>query len=188
MFTSEKTAISKKRSVSIDQSGLPLLGGDKKNDGHQSERLYVKIKSGDTSEIEIDISERETVDELKTKLISKLNIVGKRIRLIASGRMLEPGSKDFKVNSGAFIHVVITENIPSSTASSNRPAVNESTAVPSNTTFRGLDQLSEGAFFQKNLFCIISKPLTPAYVDLETLHILGTITMFLTISSDENLL
>lgn len=171
MFTSEKSTISAKRSVSTDQSNLPLLGGDKKNDGHQPERLYVKIKSGDTSEIEIDISESETVDELKAKLVAKLNIIGKRVRLIASGRMLEPGSKyliaDFKVNPGAFIHVVITENTPNYAVGSNGPALNESTpSAPSNTTFRGLDQLSEGVFPQKNLFSAISQPLAPAYVDL----------------------
>ena len=145
-----------KRAVSNDQSNLPLLGGDKKNDDHQSERLYVKIKSGDTSEIEIDISEAETVDDLKKKVVSKLNIIGKRLRLIASGRMLEPGSKyliaDFKVNSGAFIHVVITENVPNSAVSSNVAAVNESNAnVPSNTVLRGLDQLCEGVISQRKL-------------------------------------
>ena len=171
MFTSEKSTNSAKRTVSADQSSLPLLGGDKKNDGHQSERLYVKIKSGDTNEIEIDISETETVDELKAKLVSKLNIVGKRIRLIASGRMLEPGSKylvaDFKVNSGAFIHVVITENIPNSTASSNGPTLNESAAnASSNTTFRGLDQLSEGVFLEKKQLSTVSKPSPLAYDDL----------------------
>lgn len=126
---------------------LPLLGGDKKNDDHQCERLFVKIKSGDTTEIEIDISENETVDDLKKKLIQQLNIVGKRIRLIASGRMLEPGNKslisDFKVNTGAFIHLVITENIihqsPNGTALSQNSA-----SVPTATVYRGLDQLNAG--------------------------------------------
>lgn len=148
MFGSDKT--SSKRINSSDQSHLPLLSGDKKNDDHQSERLYVKIKSGDTSEIEIDIAESETVDELKIKLINQLNIVGKRIRLIASGRMLEPGSKhlisDFKINSGAFIHVVITELQPITNANNGTASSENSASVPNATIFRGLDQLNAGQY------------------------------------------
>lgn len=140
MFGSDKSA---------NSLHLPLLGGDKKNDGHQCERLFVKIKSGDTSEIEIDISENETVDDLKNKLIQQLNIVGKRIRLIASGRMLEPGNKslisDFKVNTGAFIHLVITENILSQSPNGTAPS-QDSASVPTATVYRGLDQLNAGVF------------------------------------------
>ena len=148
MFGSDKSTNSSQRKN--DQSHLPLLGGgDKKNDDHQSERLFVKIKSGDTTEIEVDISENETVDDLKKKLINQLNIVGKRIRLIASGRMLEPGNKslisDFKVNTGAFIHLVITENILSQSPNGTAPSQN-SVNAPSATVYRGLDQLNAGMF------------------------------------------
>lgn len=124
MFGSDKSSSSKRLSNS-DQSNMPLLGGDKKNDDKQSERMFVKIKSGDTTEIEVDISETETVDDLKKKLINLLQITGKRVRLIASGRMLEPGHKyltsDFKVKSGAFIHVVVSENVVSPTSSGLAP-------------------------------------------------------------------
>ena len=143
MFGSEKSS-SSKRVANSDQSNLPLLGGDKKNDDIQRERIFVKIKSGDTTEMEVDISEAETVDDLKKKLMSLLKITGKRIRLIASGRMLEPGHKylfsDFNVKSGAFIHVVVSENVlnPTSSGSASVPG------VPNATIYRGLDQLNAG--------------------------------------------
>ena len=128
---------------------MPLLGGDKKNDDHQCERLFVKIKSGDTTEVEIDIAENETVDDLKKKLINQMNIVGKRIRLIASGRMLEPGNKslisDFKINSGAYIHLVVTDNIVNQSPNGAASSLN-SASVPSATIYRGLDQLNAGKF------------------------------------------
>jgi hypothetical protein len=100
-----------------DQPLFPLLGhngSDKKNDDKNENRLYVKIKSGDMQEIEIDITDKSTVDDLKREVTSKLNGEGKRIRLIASGRLLEPGHKilisELKIVSGAFIHAVITAN------------------------------------------------------------------------------
>lgn len=79
-----------------DQSSFPLLGNnnsDKKNDDNNENRLYVKIKSGDMQEVEIDITDKDTVDDLKRKVTSKLEAEGKRIRLIASGRLLEPGNE-----------------------------------------------------------------------------------------------
>lgn len=143
MFGSDKSSSSKRLSNS-DQSNMPLLGGDKKNDDKQSERMFVKIKSGDTTEIEVDISETETVDDLKKKLINLLQITGKRVRLIASGRMLEPGNKylttDFKVKSGAFIHVVVSENVVNPTSSGSASSL----GVPNATIYRGLDQLNAG--------------------------------------------
>lgn len=147
MFGSDKSATSSQRKN--DQSHMPLLGGDKKNDDHQCERLFVKIKSGDTTEVEIDIAENETVDDLKKKLINQMNIVGKRIRLIASGRMLEPGNKslisDFKINSGAYIHLVVTDNIVNQSPNGAASSLN-SASVPSATIYRGLDQLNAGKF------------------------------------------
>jgi Ubiquitin family len=164
MFGSDKSANSSQRKN--DQSHMPLLGGDKKNDDHQCERLFVKIKSGDTTEIEIDISENETVDDLKKKLIKQLNIVGKRIRLIASGRMLEPGNKslisDFKVNTGAFIHLVITENILNQSPNGTAPSQNSASA-PSATVYRGLDQLNAGMFLSL-LFCVAFKHMLFDYL------------------------
>ena len=143
MFGSDKSS-SSKRVANSDQSNMPLLGGDKKNDDIQRERMFVKIKSGDTTEMEVDISEAETVDDLKKKLISLLKITGKRIRLIASGRMLEPGHKylssDFKVKSGAFIHVVVSETVANPTSSGST----SSQGVPNATIYRGLDQLNAG--------------------------------------------
>ena len=145
MFGSEKSSsLRRDRGTNSDQSNIPLLGNDKKIDDNQCERMFVKIKSGDTSEMEVDISEAETVDDLKIKLISLLKITGKRIRLIASGRMLEPGYKylqsDFNVKSGAFIHVVVSENVAHPTVSGSASAQ----SVPNATIYRGLDQMNAG--------------------------------------------
>jgi hypothetical protein len=125
-----------------DQPLFPLLGhngSDKKNDIKDENRLYVKIKSGDMQEIEIDITDKCTVDDLKREVTSKLNGEGKRIRLIASGRLLDPGHKilvsDLKIVSGAFIHAVVTANTYSNDASITTPTV-------TGENFRGLDQLA----------------------------------------------
>ena len=148
MFGLGKSADSLKRTNS-NEVHLPLLGSDKKNDDNQSERLFVKIKSGDSSEIEIDIVDTETVNDLKAKLVSKLNTVGKRVRLIASGRLLEPGNMtliaDFKIQSGAFIHVVISENRINQSVAPNGNSSSDGIAdAPTATNYRGLDQLNAG--------------------------------------------
>ena len=148
MFGIGKSADSSKR-TSNNESHLPLLGSDKKNDDNQCERLFVKIKSGDSSEIEIDIVDTETVNDLKARLTSKLNTAGKRVRLIASGRLLEPGNmtliSDFKIQPGAFIHVVISENRINQSVAPNSSSSSDSTAgAPTATNYRGLDQLNAG--------------------------------------------
>lgn len=148
MFGIGKSTDSPKRTSSCE-SRLPLLGTDKKNDDNQYERLFVKIKSGDSSEIEIDIVDSDTVNDLKLKLMNKLNIVGKRIRLIASGRLLDPGNKtliaDFKIQSGAFIHVVISDNQANTSAVANgNPSPENVAGAPVAINYRGLDQLNAG--------------------------------------------
>ena len=159
MFGSSKSAESIKRNNGDNENQLPLLGSqsDKKNDDHDqsSDRLYVKIKSGDSPEVEIDIDESDTVADLKIKLSNKMKIVGKRIRLIASGRLLDPSTKTliggFKIQSGAFIHAVITENVLASANVPNGTLSGEEN-VPGPTTYRGLDQLNAGTSLIKNQY------------------------------------
>jgi hypothetical protein len=130
------------------------------NQNHEG-RIFVKVKSADSSEIEIEISEKESVEDLRAKIINKLDVQrGKRIRLIHCGKMLDPPSKllvrDFQIKSGAFIHAVIT-NQPSTSnavrvASAGSVAGEGETATSGDSTaenaageiqaeFRGLDQL-----------------------------------------------
>jgi Ubiquitin family len=76
--------------------------------------FMVKVKSSDGSgEVELPVNIEDTVADLKAKLILKLNISSdKRVRLIASGKLLDPDEKklvaDFKISSGSFIHCVIS--------------------------------------------------------------------------------
>jgi hypothetical protein len=67
---SEKQPSNSSKRVNNNDSSIPLLS-DKKNDDNY-ERYFVKIKSGDTSEIEIDLSDLEAVDG--SKLILSLTL------------------------------------------------------------------------------------------------------------------
>jgi Ubiquitin family len=121
MFSSDKSNLHDESRKSDDRR--PLLSDEQGQEDIESrrpeeiKRHFVKIKSTDCGEVEVDISPTETVDELKARLIPILHSEGKRVRLISGGKLLDPGDKrilsDFiNVQNGSFIHAVVT-NVPS---------------------------------------------------------------------------
>lgn len=74
--------------------------------------ISVKIKSANmTNDVNIDISSNETVGGLRERVLDELNCQGKHVRLISSGKMLQPDRAllcQCGVKDGTFIHAVIT--------------------------------------------------------------------------------
>ena len=116
-----------------ENDAVPLLN-DAENRRGDNDMIVVKVKCNDVGEVEIEVTPDETVDELKQKLISKLNIaVDKRVRLISAGKLLEPGTKklvEFSISHGSFIHCVV----------SNPPAAAASTPSSSSAGSASIDQ------------------------------------------------
>ena len=115
-----------------ENDAVPLLTDTENRRGN----IVVKVKCNDVGEVEIEVTSDETIDELKQKLISKLNIAAdKRVRLISAGKLLEPGTKklsEFSITDGSFIHCVV----------SNPPAA--ATDTPSSSSAGGVNIDQQG--------------------------------------------
>jgi hypothetical protein len=107
--------------------------------------FLVKIKSTTSNkDFDVFIAETALVEELQNDLFKRLELdgQGKKIRLIASGKLLDPPTKtlkDFNLKKGDFIHAVISnvttvQHIPSIPTSSG-----SATQTPTNR--RGLNRL-----------------------------------------------
>ena len=119
-----------------ENDSVPLLNDVENRSGNNHNMIVVKVKCNDVGEVEMEVTPDETIDELKQKLISKLNIAAdKRVRLISAGKLLEPGTKklvEFSISHGSFIHCVV----------SNAPAL--ATAIPSSSSAGGLNIDQQG--------------------------------------------
>ena len=109
------------------------------------ETINLRIRTKEGSELEIAVPYSGIVRDLKQEITDRLNLIDKHIRLIFSGKLLEPPDASlslFKLKDGSFIHAVVTEK--SQHTGINSPTL-RSTSSSSNridmTNLRGLDAL-----------------------------------------------
>jgi hypothetical protein len=123
----------------MSSSSYSRLGANAPGD----DDFYVKIKSTtDTKDFDVPIDEAASIEELQRTLFIKLDLgQGKKIRLIASGKLLDPVSKtlkEFKIKKGDYIHAVVS-NITTVQHVPTPPPSSGATQIPTNR--RGLNRL-----------------------------------------------
>lgn len=108
------------------------------------EDLQVKVRTTEGSEVEVNISSSGSVGELKHLIAQKLNLGDKNIRLIFSGKLLDPPNSllsEFKLKSGSFVHAVASNKIVQD-ASENYQQLSQP-SLPDLSNLRGLDVLMQ---------------------------------------------
>ena len=121
--------------------------------------INIKIKStiSDNDTFDLNISERSTIENLKTIILNKLNTKkeSKAIRLIYCGKLLKPDNKclqDFKIENNSFIHAVITQARVENTITNSNNNISDDNddgnheANNNTTNSRGFDQLLRNGF------------------------------------------
>uniref|UniRef100_A0A3B1JNV4 ISG15 ubiquitin like modifier n=1 Tax=Astyanax mexicanus TaxID=7994 RepID=A0A3B1JNV4_ASTMX len=69
-------------------------------------QVFVRNEKGQTKTY--DVSEEETVDELKTKVYNKERTPTDQMRLVCGGKQLDSGTlKDYNIQSGSTIHMTL---------------------------------------------------------------------------------
>ncbi|XP_022521971.2 polyubiquitin-like [Astyanax mexicanus] len=69
-------------------------------------QVFVRNEKGQTKTY--DVSEEETVDELKTKVYNKERTPIDQMRLVCGGKQLDSGTlKDYNIQSGSTIHMTL---------------------------------------------------------------------------------
>lgn len=121
--------------------------------------ISIKIKTGNHSnDLKLTILSNETLKSLKERIKIELNCHEKFIRLISSGKLLEPDTASLSklgIREGSFIHAVITSHEPrhnssndNQNSSSSSSGTSSSSQLTSNTSttpvqYRGFDRLTE---------------------------------------------
>lgn len=77
--------------------------------------LLLKVRTKEGSELDLVLRRGGIVDDLKQEIIRRLELVDKNVRLIFSGKLLDPPTaplNSFKLDNGSFVHAVITNKPP----------------------------------------------------------------------------
>eukprot|EP00428_Durinskia_dybowskii_P062580 CAMPEP_0170388842 /NCGR_PEP_ID=MMETSP0117_2-20130122/18305_1 /TAXON_ID=400756 /ORGANISM="Durinskia baltica, Strain CSIRO CS-38" /LENGTH=344 /DNA_ID=CAMNT_0010644801 /DNA_START=52 /DNA_END=1086 /DNA_ORIENTATION=+ len=109
----------------------------------ENDFMHLKVRTKEGSELEVELAKSGIVNDLKQAIISRLELVDKHVRLIFSGKMLEPPNAPlslFKLNEGSYVHAVITNNSQHNAASSQAPPIRSVPTVDMGN-LRGLDTL-----------------------------------------------
>lgn len=75
------------------------------------EKLLLKVRTKEGSELDFTLQKSDIVNDLKQAITERLQLVDKNVRLIFSGKLLDPPNaslNSFKLDNGSFIHAVIT--------------------------------------------------------------------------------
>mmetsp|Transcript_26520 Transcript_26520/g.26773 ORF Transcript_26520/g.26773 Transcript_26520/m.26773 type:complete len:303 (+) Transcript_26520:239-1147(+) len=107
-------------------------------------KITLKIKSTSSpTDFQVKTNLDESISELGEKILSDLNKVGKNIRLISSGKLLEPSNsklRDFPLlQDGSYVHAVVSERINRQSSSTSNLSSPHLPVDPS--SLRGLDLL-----------------------------------------------
>jgi hypothetical protein len=108
-----------------------------------SNKLHLKVRTKEGSELEVALNHRDLVNDLKQAIISRLQLVDKNVRLIFSGKLLEPPSallSSFKLQDGSYVHAVITNQSQHTSSSTEVPSSSSATRIDM-ANLRGLDTL-----------------------------------------------
>lgn len=109
----------------------------------EADNLLLKVRTKEGSELDLILRRGGLVDDLKQEIIKRLQLVDKNVRLIFSGKLLDPPTaplNSFKLNNGSFIHAVIT-NKQASLPIQERPESPQARITVDLSNLRGLDVL-----------------------------------------------
>lgn len=120
-------------------------------------KITLKVKSTSNAsgnDFQIKANLNETVKELGNRILSELNVIGKGIRLISAGKMLQPPTaklNELNLLDGSYVHAVVSDINPGNNFGSNGSNILSETSSPSTTSMppiildrsnlRGLDRL-----------------------------------------------
>jgi hypothetical protein len=110
---------------------------------NDSNTLHLKVRTKEGSELEVALKPTDLVNDLKQAITSRLQLVDKHIRLIFSGKLLEPPSallSSFKLIDGSYVHAVITNQSQHTPISTEAPSSSSASRIDL-TNLRGLDTL-----------------------------------------------
>jgi hypothetical protein len=105
--------------------------------------LHLKVRTKEGSELDVELGRESTVNDLKQAIMDRLQLVDKNIRLIASGKLLDPPSstlRSYKLVDGSYVHAVITDPSQHSASQSGNPSPITVPRVDM-SNLRGLDTL-----------------------------------------------
>lgn len=77
--------------------------------------LLLKVRTKEGSELDVAVPRGSLVEDLKQEIIKKLDVADKNVRLIFSGKLLDPPTatlNSFKLENGSFVHAVVTNKVP----------------------------------------------------------------------------
>lgn len=109
----------------------------------EADNLLLKVRTKEGSELDLILRRGGLVDDLKQEIIRRLQLVDKNVRLIFSGKLLDPPTaplNSFKLSNGSFIHAVITNKQPA-LPPSERPESPQARITVDLSNLRGLDVL-----------------------------------------------
>lgn len=112
-------------------------------DDADNNNLLLKVRTKEGSEMDLVLRRGGLVDDLKQEIIRRLELVDKNVRLIFSGKLLDPPTaplNSFKLNNGSFIHAVITNKAPI-VPNSEQPEESPVRVTVDLRNLRGLDML-----------------------------------------------
>ena len=120
--------------------------GKRRNGGMPDDienNLLLKVRTKEGSELDLVLRRGGIVDDLKQEIIRRLELVDKNVRLIFSGKLLDPPTaplNSFKLDNGSFVHAVITNKVPALSRSES-PEVSPVRVTVDLRNLRGLDVL-----------------------------------------------
>jgi hypothetical protein len=75
------------------------------------DKILLKVRTTEGSELDVILAKSGIVQDLRNKIMDSFELIDKNIRLIFSGKLLEPPNaplNTFKLTNGSFVHAVIT--------------------------------------------------------------------------------
>lgn len=111
----------------------------------EKENLLLKVRTKEGSELDFVLQKSNIVNDLKQAIIERLQLVDKNVRLIFSGKLLDPPNaalNSFNLDNGSFIHAVITNRSANSQVQQDTEGGRIPTASRMDmSNLRGLDTL-----------------------------------------------
>ena len=109
-----------------------------------SNKITLKVRSTCLQEdFQIKANLEDTAADLGEKVLSELNKFGQHVRLISSGKLLQPAHaklRDFNLTDGSYVHAVLSDQVRNPSALPPPPT--ESPIAPIDLSrLRGLDRL-----------------------------------------------
>lgn len=101
----------RRRNALLVMNGDVEMGSREQQMLEEKEKLLLKVRTKEGSEIDFVLQKSGIVNDLKQAIIERLQLVDKNVRLIFGGKLLDPPNaslNSFKLDNGSFVHAVIT--------------------------------------------------------------------------------